>query len=221
MEITDDSYTINPASGCWEWTGLKDKDGYGRFEEDGSWVGAHRRSWETLNGPIPDGLELDHRCETPACINPAHLRLMTHGENIRRSRQAKLTWRKVHAIRASDEAASALAERYGVSQHTIYEVRANNVWPEGDGKSRSRTKQLNIRFPPALTDEIRAAAKERDVTLAEALRQGARMWLGQQEPPVEVVQAEMNALREQRRDHATEQLESRPLISASKLRKFG
>lgn len=45
---------------------------------------AHKFSWELVNGKVPDGLELDHLCRNPICVNPAHLEPVTHAENIRR-----------------------------------------------------------------------------------------------------------------------------------------
>ncbi|MCA1571986.1 MAG: HNH endonuclease [Chloroflexi bacterium] len=65
---------------CVLWTGPFDADGYGK---QGSRK-AHSVAWEAANGPIPKGLELDHLCSTRACVNVAHLDLVTHAENIRR-----------------------------------------------------------------------------------------------------------------------------------------
>lgn len=45
---------------------------------------AHRVAYELWVGPIPEGMELDHRCKVRACINPAHLEPVTHAENMRR-----------------------------------------------------------------------------------------------------------------------------------------
>lgn len=45
---------------------------------------AHIVSYEMRNGRVPDGLELDHLCRTPICVNPDHLEAVTHAENLRR-----------------------------------------------------------------------------------------------------------------------------------------
>lgn len=76
---------------CWLWTGSRDTLGYGKFRPfpfpttNGSTVHlAHRWAYETLVGAIPDGLQLDHLCRNPRCVNPVHLEPVTHRENILR-----------------------------------------------------------------------------------------------------------------------------------------
>lgn len=72
--------------GCWIWTGYLN-DGYGRPMISGRRRYLHRVTYESVNGPIPDGLEIDHAtCQTPACCNPTHLEAVTHAENVRRGR---------------------------------------------------------------------------------------------------------------------------------------
>lgn len=69
---------------CWEWDAHRDRDGYGRFHADGrDWL-AHKWLYEQSNGPVPDGLELDHLCRNRACCNSAHLEAVTRYENIMR-----------------------------------------------------------------------------------------------------------------------------------------
>lgn len=74
-----DEKTIT-AGDCLIWTGALNKDGYGLFR-DGTTGLAHRFAWARVNGPIPTGLEIDHRCWNRACVNPAHLRLATNKQN--------------------------------------------------------------------------------------------------------------------------------------------
>lgn len=75
--------TPEPNSGCWLWIGTSGRCGYGRFHKTGQRVNvmSHRFAYEALVGPIPDGLQLDHLCRTPACVNPAHLEPVTPKEN--------------------------------------------------------------------------------------------------------------------------------------------
>jgi hypothetical protein len=71
-------------SGCWEWQGWRNSADYGYLSVDGRDQCAHRVAYEALVGPIPNGLELDHLCVNPPCLNPAHLEPVTHAENQRR-----------------------------------------------------------------------------------------------------------------------------------------
>lgn len=75
---------------CWLWTGATFRHGDGAFavgsKIDGSKRAAHAHKflWESIHGPVPPGLELDHLCRTPRCVRPDHLEPVTHAENIRR-----------------------------------------------------------------------------------------------------------------------------------------
>lgn len=67
---------------CLIWTGALNSDGYGCIAINAVNFGAHRYAWERANGPIPDGMFIDHMCYTPACVETSHLRLATHAENL-------------------------------------------------------------------------------------------------------------------------------------------
>ena len=69
---------------CWLWRGTILNTGYGVISSNSRYVSAHRLSYEWANGPIPQGLVLDHLCRTPACVRPAHLEAVTNRENILR-----------------------------------------------------------------------------------------------------------------------------------------
>ena len=76
--------------GCWLWTMSCDSDGYGRLAPNLTGErAAHRLAWALFNGPIPDGLTIDHLCFTRACVNPGHLRLLSRLENCRRQRPTR------------------------------------------------------------------------------------------------------------------------------------
>ena len=82
--------TILP-SGCWEWNGAKDRYGYGHLRlpvsEGGRYCGAYRAVYERFIGRVPEGMELDHLCRNPSCVNPTHLEPVTHHVNTLRARK--------------------------------------------------------------------------------------------------------------------------------------
>lgn len=128
-----------PNSGCWLWTGARQRDGYGVLKVDRKNVAAHRFSWERENGPIPANLCALHKCDTPSCVNPAHLFLGTRGDNARdkaakgrchnnrgeRNGRSKLTDAQVEVIRerlAIGQTQYRIAADYGVAQCTISDI---------------------------------------------------------------------------------------------------
>lgn len=80
--VTEDRGYETP---CWIWQGFTSESGYGQVGRNQR---AHRVMYEALRGPIPAGLELDHLCRVPPCVNPAHLEPVTRAENNRRSGSA-------------------------------------------------------------------------------------------------------------------------------------
>ena len=69
-------------NGCLEWTGYRMPTGYGTIKVDGKKQLAHRVAWMLANGEIPEGLQVLHTCDNPACCAVDHLFLGTHDDNM-------------------------------------------------------------------------------------------------------------------------------------------
>lgn len=103
----DDNTYKDPNSGCWIWLNSLTPTGYppARYTAFKKYVTAYRLSYFLYRGEIPDGLEVDHICRMRCCINPWHLRLVTHAENTRRGIYPKSTHRngrKTHCKRGHE-----------------------------------------------------------------------------------------------------------------------
>src|SRR5262245_61833436 len=85
---------------CWLWLGSTNGNGYGTIGTGGRagrQTYVHRVAWELAHGPIPPALEVDHLCDTRGCVNVAHMQVVTHTENNRRSTSpAAANSRKTH-----------------------------------------------------------------------------------------------------------------------------
>lgn len=92
---------VDASASCWVWTAAKAGKGYGKYTTkiDGrqTYPYAHRYAWESLVGPIPDGMTLDHLCKNRLCVNPDHLEVVTQGVNsLRGNSGPALNARKTH-----------------------------------------------------------------------------------------------------------------------------
>jgi hypothetical protein len=90
---------VDKSGGCWVWTGAINSSGYASLRVDGATKEAHRWYFQQVNGPVPNGLELDHTCHSNdqacaggnscrhrRCVNPDHLEPVVQRENWARGR---------------------------------------------------------------------------------------------------------------------------------------
>ncbi len=77
--------TYDPATMCLVWNGGLSRNGYAPLHVGGEQTSAHRVAWEITNGPIAEGMTVDHLCKNRACINPTHMEIVSQGENARRA----------------------------------------------------------------------------------------------------------------------------------------
>lgn len=153
-----DKYTVKAAQRLWSKTAITaDPDkcwefqahkvfGYGRIRFQGKYIGAHRLSYILEHGEIPEGLDVLHSCDNPGCVNPKHLFLGTHTENMQdmlskgRGHKArgqnngdnKLTPEQVMYIREKHAREKTkhrdLAKEMGVARNTIYCILSRKTW---------------------------------------------------------------------------------------------
>lgn len=76
--------SIQSPDECWPWLAGKTSSGYGAFWMDWKQMVAHRVAYELVNGPVPEGLQLDHLCRNRPCCNPKHLEPVTLKQNVLR-----------------------------------------------------------------------------------------------------------------------------------------
>jgi len=125
------------SSGCWEWQGPCDKDGYGLFFYTATQYRAARLALKLDGRPVPSGMYACHHCDNPVCVRASHLYVGSPKQNVedalRRGRKnpmtnAKLTEHQVIAIRKAAGTHEAIAAQYDVSRATVSLIRGRRTW---------------------------------------------------------------------------------------------
>jgi hypothetical protein len=132
---------LRAPSGCLEFTGHKDKNGYGSLIISGRInIRAHRLSYSCFKGPVPSDMLVCHSCDNPSCVEPSHLFLgdssdnkndsVRKGRNVRgeRSPSAILNSSQVLAIRQDTRDRRFIAADYGISRAAVDDVRSGKSW---------------------------------------------------------------------------------------------
>lgn len=127
---------------CWLWRGFVNEDGYGKLGA----LSAHRLAWHLHYGPIPNGMQVLHKCDVRCCVNPDHLFLGTQRENIKdmveknrqwrpknhRNPNAKLCLADAELIRQSSADPKYLAQFFNVGLSTIYRILNKKSWVKNE-----------------------------------------------------------------------------------------
>lgn len=140
---------VDLSNGCWNWIGVMNSNGYGRFSFRNKYHLAHRFFFENYLGPISHGFNVCHRCDNRRCVNPAHLWLGTQSQNLSDAAaknrmfrpdttgeyngNRKLDWSKVREIRRlllGGTKKSQVAKQFDVSPTTITYISNNSIWKD-------------------------------------------------------------------------------------------
>ena len=153
-EIFDKKY-VEDKNGCWRWTGLKCKGGYGKIGNDDK---SHRFSYRRFIGQIPEGMCVCHTCDNRDCVNPDHLWLGTTQDNTkdkidkgRQIRGEKIGSSKlkdedvinIRKMRISGKSQKEISEKFKISRITVMLICQNKSWshlPLGEESKKIKRK---------------------------------------------------------------------------------
>ena len=127
---------------CWEWKAFRDKDGYGKFRLGRSNVAAHRFSYQVVFGKICGNEQVLHSCNNPPCVNPRHLKIGTHLENMQDRREAgnyatgeshpgyKFSTATVKRVALASGSYKKIAEHFGMSKSHVRNIKLGYKRPD-------------------------------------------------------------------------------------------
>ena len=129
-----------PNSGCFLWLGSTDSSGYGTFSIGSGKRSAHIVAWLLGGRELVAGLELDHKCRLRSCVNPDHLELVTHAENVRRGDLGKARRNKTHCNKGHPLAGDNLRVFNGKRYCVICGRERTLRWQRARGKGLPPTR---------------------------------------------------------------------------------
>jgi hypothetical protein len=157
----ESKFAINDVSGCWVWHGTTKKPfmkypyANGVFTVATKKITAHRFAYKLYIGEIEDGLHVLHKCNNSLCVNPEHLYVGTHTDNMRdmaiscRAYQRKLSNQEIIDIYHSRLGSSVLAKKYEVDRCTIKRIRSGAAHKHLTGHKRlPKTAPPAAPYPP-------------------------------------------------------------------------
>ena len=132
-KVYQDAVTLTDA-GCWEWNGGTCRHGYAYRTVNRKNLSVYRETYRQLNGDIPGGADIDHKCRNRLCVNPHHLEAVTHAENIRRGAMAKMrgsTGAMARAMYLVGAGYRRIGRTLGVSHSTVRNYLTGATYAEG------------------------------------------------------------------------------------------
>jgi hypothetical protein len=122
---------------CWNWLGGTNGRDYGEiWTVQNKHYRVHRFSYVLHYGIEPGKLLVCHECDNPLCVNPKHLFLGTHLDNVKdcvskgRFKKRILSYDDAYAIKYSSLSAAELSEKYKVTKGTVLDIRCGSAWKQ-------------------------------------------------------------------------------------------
>jgi len=133
----ESKFIEEPNTGCWLWTASRRGAGYGGFRDNGRIRRAHRVSYEIYNNvSVSSGIQVLHKCDTPLCVNPGHLFLGSHADNMKdmalkgrsNSKINEVTAKKVKKSLHQGCKPKDISRELNINLWTVYDISQQLSW---------------------------------------------------------------------------------------------